>query len=318
MKDKWTRDINYLRISITDRCNLRCFYCMPEEGIQKLNHDDILTFEQLYPIVEVAVELGISKIRITGGEPLVRKGIVNFIEKISKLSGLKDIAMTTNGILLERYAQELKEAGLHRLNISLDTLKEDRYKMITRWGELNQVLRGIEATEKAGLSPIKINVVAMRGINDDEIEDFARLTKEKPYHVRFIELMPMGEAEEIEGERFITNEEILNRLPDLIPLINEDGSGPAKYYKLPNSKGSIGFISPMSNHFCKSCNRIRLTADGKIKPCLHSNFEIDLKLAKTKEEIRNILQKGILLKPERHYLKEGSESSIRGMNQIGG
>lgn len=291
---------------------------MPEEGIQKLNHDDILTFEQLYPIVEVAVELGISKIRITGGEPLVRKGIVNFIEKISKLSGLKDIAMTTNGILLERYAQELKEAGLHRLNISLDTLKEDRYKMITRWGELNQVLRGIEATEKAGLSPIKINVVAMRGINDDEIEDFARLTKEKPYHVRFIELMPMGEAEEIEGERFITNEEILNRLPDLIPLINEDGSGPAKYYKLPNSKGSIGFISPMSNHFCKSCNRIRLTADGKIKPCLHSNFEIDLKLAKTKEEIRNILQKGILLKPERHYLKEGSESSIRGMNQIGG
>lgn len=318
MKDNWTRDINYLRISITDRCNLRCFYCMPEEGIQKLNHDDILTFEQLYPIVEVAVELGISKIRITGGEPLVRKGIVNFIEKISKLSGLKDIAMTTNGILLERYAQELKEAGLHRLNISLDTLKEDRYKMITRWGELNQVLRGIEATEKAGLSPIKINVVAMRGINDDEIEDFARLTKEKPYHVRFIELMPMGEAEEIEGERFITNEEILNRLPDLIPLINEDGSGPAKYYKLPNSKGSIGFISPMSNHFCKSCNRIRLTADGKIKPCLHSNFEIDLKLAKTKEEIRNILQKGILLKPERHYLKEGSESSIRGMNQIGG
>ena len=242
MKDKWTRDINYLRISITDRCNLRCFYCMPEEGIQKLNHDDILTFEQLYPIVEVAVELGISKIRITGGEPLVRKGIVNFIEKISKLSGLKDIAMTTNGILLERYAQELKEAGLHRLNISLDTLKEDRYKMITRWGELNQVLRGIEATEKAGLSPIKINVVAMRGINDDEIEDFARLTKEKPYHVRFIELMPMGEAEEIEGERFITNEEILNRLPDLIPLINEDGSGPAKYYKLPNFKGSISLL----------------------------------------------------------------------------
>lgn len=318
MKDKWTRDINYLRISITDRCNLRCFYCMPDEGIEKLTHNDILTFEQLYPIVEVAVELGVNKIRITGGEPLVRQGVVGFIDKISKISALKDIAMTTNGILLERYAQELKDAGLHRLNISLDTLKEDRYRKITRRGELVQVLRGIEATEKAGLSPIKINVVAMRGINDDEIQEFARLSREKPYHIRFIELMPMGEAEEIEDKRFISNEEIMNRLPDLIPLINEKSSGPAKYYKLPNSKGSLGFISPMSNHFCKNCNRIRLTADGKLKPCLHSNFEIDLKPAKTKEEIKNIFKKSILLKPERHYLKEGSESSIRGMNQIGG
>lgn len=320
MKDKWSRNIEYLRISITDRCNLRCFYCMPDEGVQKLSHRDILSFEQLYHIVQAAVELGISKVRITGGEPLVRLGVVEFISRISKLPGLVDISMTTNGILLEKYAQDLKEAGLHRLNISLDSLREERYRQITRRGELQQVLKGIEVAERAGLSPIKINTVIMRGINDDEIEDFARLSQEKPYQIRFIELMPMGEAEEIEDKRFISNEEIMERLPGLVPMVKgkDPNPGPAKYYQLPGAKGKLGFISPMSNHFCKTCNRIRLTADGKLKPCLHSNFEIEIMNAETSQDIKKLLKEAILSKPERHHLNEGSESSIRSMNQIGG
>jgi len=318
MKDKWARNIEYLRIYITDRCNLRCFYCMPDEGIQKLSHGDILSFEQLYLIVQAAVELGIKKVRITGGEPLVRLGVIEFISKISKLSGLTDIAMTTNGILLEKYAQKLKQAGLHRLNISLDSLREERYRQITRRGELQQVLKGIEAAERVGLSPIKINTVIMRGINDDEIEDFARLSQVKPYQIRFIELMPMGEAELIEDKRFISNEEIIEKIPELIPMVKGNDPGPAKYYQLLGAKGKLGFISPMSNHFCKTCNRIRLTADGKLKPCLHSNFEIDIKDATKIQDIKRLLKKAILSKPERHHLNEGSESSIRSMNQIGG
>jgi cyclic pyranopterin phosphate synthase len=318
MKDKWSRNIEYLRISITDRCNLRCFYCMPDEGVKKLSHSDILSFEQLYLIVQAAVELGISKVRITGGEPLVRLGVIEFINRISKLPGLIDIAMTTNGILLEKYAKDLKEAGLNRLNISLDSLREERYRQITRRGELQQVLKGIEAAERVGLSPIKINTVIMKGINDDEIEDFARLSQEKPYQIRFIELMPMGEAEEIEDKRFISNEEIMERLPELIPMVKGRDPGPAKYYQLSGAKGKLGFISPMSNHFCKTCNRIRLTADGKLKPCLHSNFEIEIMNAEEKQDIKRLLKEAILSKPERHHLNEGSESSIRSMNQIGG
>lgn len=319
LKDKWSRDINYLRISITDRCNLRCFYCMPEDGIEKCTHGDILSFEELYKIVKTAVELGIRKVRITGGEPLVRDGVIDFIGRISKLPGLEDIAMTTNGILLKDKAEDLKKAGLKRLNISLDTLNPDKFKKITRWGELQKVLEGIEKAEKIGLTPIKINTVIMKGINEDEIEDFVNLTINKPYKVRFIELMPMGEAEGIEKDRYMSNEEIMDRLPDLIPSISESKSGPAKYYMLPNGKGEIGFISPMSQHFCKTCNRIRLTADGKIKPCLHSNKEIDLKGSlRNGKNIKEVLRESILLKPEKHHLNEEREPSTRKMNQIGG
>ena len=293
---------------------------MPEEGVQKLCHKEILSFEELYSIVKTAVELGISKVRITGGEPLVRLGVIDFIKRISKLSGLKDIAMTTNGILLEKYAKDLKEAGLHRLNISMDTLKEDRFKQITRGGDLNQVLKGIEIANSVGLGPIKINTVIMKGINEDEIEAFAKLTLDQPYQIRFIELMPMGEAESIEDDRFISNQEIMRKLPELIPVIKENDAGPAKYYQLPKAKGKIGFISPMSQHFCSSCNRIRLTADGKIKPCLHSNHEIDLKttLRHHPEKIKDILIQSILSKPERHHLNDDRKSSHRRMYQIGG
>lgn len=320
MKDKWLRNIEYLRISVTDRCNLRCFYCMPDEGVNKLCHDEILSFEELYDIVKAAVELGIKKVRITGGEPLVRLGVVDFIGKISRLSGLEDIAMTTNGMLLEKYAQDLKDAGLKRLNISLDTLKEDKFHQITRRGDLKQVLIGIEIAQKVGLSPIKINTVIMKGINDDEIRDFVELTIDNPYQVRFIELMPMGEAKDIEDKRFMSNEEVMEKIPGLVPMINGDDLGPAKYYQLPGAKGKIGFISPMSNHFCKTCNRIRLTADGKIRPCLHSNLEIDMKdaIRNHNRDIKEILRESILTKPERHHLNEKRESSIRNMNEIGG
>lgn len=323
MRDKWSRNIEYLRISITDRCNLRCFYCMPDEGINKLSHYNILTFEELYILVKEAIDLGIRKVRITGGEPLVRFGVVDFISKISKLDGLEDIALTTNGILLEKYAEDLKKAGLHRLNISLDSLREERYRQITRRSELQQVLRGIELAERVGLEPIKINTVIMRGVNDDEVRDFARLTQVKPIQVRFIELMPLGEAESIENERFISNSEIMKQLPELIPLVpdREYQPGPAKYYQMPGAKGRIGFISPMSNHFCRTCNRIRLTADGKLRPCLHSNLEVDIRDALRKndrEEVRRILRDSILLKPERHYLMDDRETSERNMNQIGG
>lgn len=320
MKDKWSRDIEYLRISVTDRCNLRCFYCMPDEGIDKIFHSEVLSFEELYEIVKLAVELGIKKVRITGGEPLVRLGIVDFIYKISKLPGLEDIAMTTNGILLEKYAQDLKKAGLKRLNISLDTLHKDKFKKITRRGDLGQVLKGMKEAQRVGLSPIKINTVIMKGINDDEIQDFVRLSYEKSYQVRFIELMPMGEAEDIEDKRFMSNEEVISKIPGLIPIVEGKDLGPAKYYRLSGAKGKIGFISPMSNHFCKTCNRLRLTADGKIRPCLHSNVEIDIKdaLRNKNEDIKKILQDAILSKPERHHLNEERESNTRHMNQIGG
>lgn len=320
MKDKWLRDIEYLRVSVTDRCNLRCFYCMPDEGVSKLSHDEILSFEECYKVIKAAVELGIKKVRITGGEPLVRLGIVDFISKIAKLPGLEDIAMTTNGMLLEKYAEDLKKAGLKRLNISLDTLKEEKFYQITRKGDLNQVLRGIELAEKVGLFPIKINTVIMKGINDDEIQDFINFIMEKPYEVRFIELMPMGEAQDIEKERFISNKEVMATIPGLIPMIKSDELGPANYYQLLGAKGKVGFISPMSNHFCKSCNRIRLTADGKLRPCLHSNFEIDIKEAirNHNKDIKELIRDAILAKPERHYLNEKRESSIRNMNQIGG
>lgn len=320
MKDLFSRRINYMRISITDLCNLRCQYCMPEEGICKKEHGDILSLEEIVEIVKSGAKLGIDKVRITGGEPLVRNGIVEFINMVSNIDGIKDIAITTNGLLLPKYAEDLKKAGLKRVNISIDSLKLDKYKEITRGGDLSKVLEGIREAIKVGLTPVKLNIVAIGGYNDDEIGDFIQLTKDEPIDVRFIELMPIGEASNWAKERFISNEDIKNKFTELVPTETERSS-PAKYYKLPGGKGRVGFINPISNHFCGDCNRLRLTSDGKLKPCLHSNKEIDILeiVRNNPEKIYDVLKSAILSKPEKHDLySEEHEESTRNMFQIGG
>lgn len=320
MKDGFNRKINYMRISITDLCNLRCLYCMPEEGICKRSHKDMLTFEEIIKVVEVAAELGIEKIRITGGEPLVKKGILEFIEKLSQIQGIKDIAMTTNGILLKEYAKDLKKAGLKRVNISIDSLKPERYKEITRGGDIYKVFDGIQEAIKAGMSPIKLNTVVIGGYNEDEVVDFANLTKEDNIEVRFIELMPIGQAGNWAKEKFVSNDAIKEKIGNLIPLPHQPSS-PAQYYKLPGGRGKIGFINPISHLFCGECNRIRMTSDGKLKPCLHSNQEIDIldAVRNHPEELKIALQKAILAKPQQHHLyTEDFKLGERNMSEIGG
>lgn len=318
MKDSFGREINYLRISLTDRCNLRCKYCMPEKGVSKFLHEDMLTLEELYEIAKVFVDLDVNKIRFTGGEPLARKGVVDLIAKISKLDKVKDLAMTTNGILLKEYAKDLKKAGLNRVNISLDTLNENKYSMITRGGNLKNVLEGIEEAKSIGLTPIKINTVLIGGFNDDEIEDLVGLTEKEEIDLRFIELMPIGEAAGWAKEKFISNDIILEKVKDLIPIPREDISSPAVYYKLPNGKGKVGIINPISCKFCANCNRVRLTSKGQLKLCLHSNREIDIREALRKgQDIRELILNSIGEKEESHHLEEGQYIK-RNMNQIGG
>ena len=318
MKDSFGREINYLRISLTDRCNLRCKYCMPEDGVSKFSHDEILTLEELYEIIKVFVELGINKIRFTGGEPLVRKGVVGLISKVSRLHGVKDIAMTTNGILLKKYARDLKDAGLNRVNISLDTLDEDKYRAITRGGSLSKILEGIEEAKKVGLTPIKINTVLIGGFNDDEIESLVGLTAKENIDLRFIELMPIGEAANWAKENFISNNRILEKVGNLIPVPREDISSPAVYYKLPNGKGKVGIINPISCKFCENCNRVRLTSQGRLKLCLHSDNEIDIRRAlKNGQDLKKLILDSIGKKEESHHLEDG-EYIKRNMNQIGG
>jgi len=319
MKDRFGRNIEYLRVSVTDRCNLRCMYCMPEEGIKnKKKHSEIMTLEELYEVIEVFAQLGVRKIRITGGEPLVRYGITSLIEKIARLEQINEITMTTNGLELKKYAKELKKAGLIRVNISLDTLKADKYKEITRFGSIHDVLEGIKEAKEVGLLPIKINTVLIGGFNDDEIEDFVELTREEDIQVRFIELMPIGQVAGWAREKFVSNDIVLERIPELIPVGVEDKSSPAKYYKLPDGKGKVGLINPISHNFCSNCNRIRLTADGKLKPCLHSNKEVDILQSMRKgENIKELIQNTILEKPSSHNLDKG-DSIERNMVQIGG
>lgn len=318
LKDSLGRDISYLRISVTDLCNLRCRYCMPEEGIPKVSHKDILSVEEMEKIAKVFVNLGVNKIRLTGGEPLLRNGILDIVEKIGKLEGLKDFSITTNGVLLKKYAKELKLRGLNRVNISLDTLDEEKYKYITRVGKLKDVMDGIIAAKEAGLTPIKINTVLIDGFNDNEIKDLARLTEYEDLDVRFIELMPIGEAIKYEPEGYISNSIVLEKLPELIEIQKNDPSSPALYYKLPNAKGKIGLINPISCKFCEYCNRVRLTAQGRIKLCLHLNDEIDVREAlRNGQDIEKIIIDAIGQKPESHHLEDGQYVSKK-MYEIGG
>jgi len=317
MIDNYNRKINYLRVSVTELCNLRCRYCMPEEGIHKRDHEEMMTAEETLMAIESAAELGINKIRITGGEPLVKRGIVKLCKAIAEISGIEEVCITTNGILLPKFAENLKAAGVDRLNISLDTLDPEKFRYITRIGELQDVMNGMKAAEDAGFENTKINCVLMGGFNDDEIEDFVNLTREKPIEVRFIELMPIGGGLDFDKQQFVSCEEVLKRIPELAPL-DQDG-GVAKLYQLSGAPGRVGLIRPISCEFCEGCNKIRLTADGKIKPCLHSDQEISLR-GLMQNEMTDMLKKAILDKPERREALDAENPSLAGrdMNQIGG
>lgn len=318
MKDYYGRTINYLRISVTDLCNLRCQYCMPAQGVYKKSHNDILNLEEIELIAKEFVSLGINKIKITGGEPLVRKGILTLINNIAKFDGLKDFSMTTNGILLKKFAKSLKNTGLNRVNISLDTLDEKKYFSITRGGNLKHVLDGIEEAKKVGLFPIKINTVLIKGFNDNEIENFVRLTRHENIDVRFIELMSIGEVAKWSKEKFFSTTRILEKIKDLKRIPKEDPSSPADYYQLPDGVGRIGLISPITCKFCKNCNRVRLTADGRLKYCLHSDKEINLKkLLPNRQLVRKVILDSIAQKPLSHSLEE-RKYIVRNMVQIGG
>jgi cyclic pyranopterin phosphate synthase len=324
--DSYNRHINYLRISITDRCNLRCIYCMPKEGISLIGHDDILSYEELLRIACIAVKKGITKIRITGGEPLARKGVVQFVSALSGIQGIQDLSMTTNGILLSPAAQPLRSAGLKRLNISLDSLNPDKYTMITRGGDINRIIAGIKSAQEAGFSPIKINVVVIRGINDDEITSFAKLSMEKNLQVRFIEYMPVGMENGWEKERFVSAEEIRQRIKTIGPLLelpSDNGSGPAQMYAIEGAQGRLGFISALSDHFCATCNSLRLTPDGKLRTCLFSDAEVDLKTKVRQgcsdDALADIINEAIISKPRKHHATEQVfKKCIRGMSAIGG
>jgi cyclic pyranopterin phosphate synthase len=323
--DTWQRQINYLRISVTDHCNLRCVYCSVG-SIPHLAHYDILRYEEIQRVVQIASRMGISKIRLTGGEPLLRPGLSTLVNMIARIEGIDDISLTSNGILLGRYASELKEAGLKRVNISLDTLKPERFKLISGGGKLSDVLDGIEAAHRAGLEPVKLNMVVMRGINDDEAIDLARMSIIEGWHVRFIELMPFGipgtETLEMVSTREI--QEAIQSLGKLEPHTGLIGNGPARYYRFSGARGTIGFITPMTEHFCHSCNRLRITSDGQLRPCLLADDEVNLKEALRNgagtDELKGLIQQAVNLKRKQHNFtgKLIPEIAGRPMCQIGG
>lgn len=326
MQDGYHREINYLRVSVTDRCNLRCVYCMPAQGIENVSHEDILSLEEIVQIIQAATLVGVKKVRLTGGEPLVRRGINGLLATIASLPGIDDIALTTNGILLAEQAKELKQAGLKRVNISLDSLHAERYRYITRGGSLDKVWAGVEASLELGLHPVKLNTVLIRGFNDDEVIEVARLSLEKPLHVRFIELMPVGTSQSWAGDRFIPAKEIKGIIEEKLGRLNRvqklAGSGPAHYYHLAGANGTIGFIPAISDHFCERCNRLRLTSTGGLRSCLYDEREVDVKSAVRRgaslQELAELVTRSIQGKPKRHQMTSGWSDDKGMMFQIGG
>ncbi|MBI3991103.1 MAG: GTP 3',8-cyclase MoaA [Candidatus Omnitrophica bacterium] len=327
MIDKFNREINYLRISVTDRCNLRCIYCMPSDGIFHKPQNNILSYEYINRIVRIACGLGIEKVRITGGEPLARKDLVSLIKSLRGIKGLKEIALTTNGIYLASYAHSLKQAGLDRVNISLDSLKPDKFSSITRGGNLKAVLGGIESALDAGFSMVKINTVLIKGLNEDEIIDFANLTRAMPVEVRFIEFMPTNLDYHPHGHFFFSGQEaknICSDLGELFPVVDHKFLT-ARVFKIDGFSGRIGFISPLSEPFCSSCNKLRLTSDGSLRSCLHSPKSVNLKEAMDRgvmdEDLAMLIREAVTLKPKSHHLQETPiriESEKFSMCQIGG
>lgn len=329
MIDQWGREINYMRVSVTDRCNLRCIYCMPEHGVPLRPRSEYVSYEDLLRVIQAGVSLGIDRVRVTGGEPLVRKGIVWFISQLKPM-GVRDVSLTTNGILFPAVARDLKAAGLDRVNISLDTLRPDRFRRITRLGEdPGAVLRAIDIALELGLEPVKVNMVVIRGLNDDEIADMARVTVDRPVHFRYIEVMPFSEAKELTEANLVPAAEIRERLiaefGDLEPVREGvKGNGPARYWRIPGARGTVGFISALTECFCAGCNRIRLSSDAKVSPCLGHVCEVDLKPYLrdpdcTPEKLAAALKEAILQKPREHNFEDRTSDSVRRiMHSIGG
>jgi len=326
MVDGFGRTIEYLRISVTDKCNLRCVYCMPMEGLPWLKRDDLLRYEEITEVVRVMAGMGLRRVRLTGGEPLVRKDVPELVRMIRGVEGIQEISLSTNAVLLADQAEALRDAGLDRVNVSLDSLQDDRIDAISRRpGSAAGIWKGLDAAERMGFNPLKINVVLMRGQNDDEIEDFARITRERPWHIRFIEVMPTGSNLEISAQQQVTCDEALERIGrigELQPAQGPTGNGPARYYRFPGAPGSIGVITPMSHTFCDRCNRMRLTADGQLRPCLFGELQTDLRSPlRAGAPIAPAIERTLRIKPERHELVQGSAAGSGGLaalSQTGG
>jgi cyclic pyranopterin phosphate synthase len=325
--DRYGRQITYLRISVTDRCNLRCVYCMPPEGVQWQGHENILRYEEMAQVVRMAAGYGIREIRLTGGEPLVRKDLPDLVGMIAEIPGINDISLTTNGVLLLDQVERLARAGLKRINVSLDTLQPEKFTRITRGGKFERVWEGLEKAEALGLTPIKLNSVMMRGVNSDELLDLARLSLERAWHIRFIEIMPVknqvvwGAGFPAPDETYLSIQEMLQILEplQLEPVTTSIGSGPAREYQIPGARGRIGFISPLGEQFCENCNRLRLTADGHLRPCLLHDIEVPIRDALRRgEDLRPYFEQALILKPLEHELSADVSPTGRCMMQIGG
>ena len=324
--DQFNRPINYLRISLTDHCNLRCVYCMPLHLMTFVQKEDLLNEEEIETIARAANSVGFRKFRLTGGEPTLRPELVSIVRRLTNLPDLKDLAMTTNGIRLPALAKELKAAGLRRVNIHVDTLDQDRLPKIMRWGSIDKIWAGIMAAEEAGFNPIKINCVVTRGYNDDTVAELARLTLEKDWHVRFIELMPLGDCANVAIQNFVSSQETMSRIEQALgrlqPLPSHNPNDESRNYQFANGKGVVGFISPVSQPYCDGCNRLRLTADGRIRLCLLTDHELDFRTAlragASMKELQDMFREAVYHKPVGHQLRHGIHPEIRNMSQIGG
>jgi len=326
LSDQFNRPITYLRVSVTDRCNLRCVYCMPEAGLPWIPKAEILSYEEIESIIRAAAAIGVRSIRLTGGEPLIRRNLSDLVTRIAAIPGIDDIALSTNALLLADQAAELRRAGLNRVNISLDTLRADRFERIARRPGLDRVLAGIDAAIEADLAPIKLNVVVMRGENDDELHDFAELTRQREIFVRFIEMMPVHENAGLQRDAYVSAAEMLTRIRErgeLLPSTGPGGNGPARYFAFPGARGAVGVISPLSHDYCETCNRVRLSASGKLRLCLFGDNDIDLatplRNGASQDDIAAIFRGSMYVKPERHHLDLGKPASaMRALSEIGG
>ena len=326
MIDQFGRRIEYLRVSVTDKCNLRCVYCMPLEGLSWLKREDLLSYEEIDRIVRTLAGMGLRRVRITGGEPLVRRDLPDLVRMLAAVPEIEDLSLSTNAVLLADQAEALRSAGIQRLNVSLDSLRPERVDAIARRpGSYPKIMEGLEAAERVGFAPIKINVVLIRGQNDDEIEDFAAITRERPWHVRFIEMMPTGANLDLSANQFVSCTEALRRvgaIESLEPVAGPFGNGPARYHRFPGAPGTVGVITPMSHNYCDRCNRMRLTADGQLRPCLFGEIQTNLRdPLRAGEPLEPLVAETLAIKPERHYLIQGSDAGSGGLvalSQTGG
>ena len=326
MIDQFGRRVEYVRVSVTDKCNLRCVYCMPLEGLDWLKRESLLSYEEIASVLRTMAGMGLKKVRITGGEPLVRKDLSHLVRMVADIPGIEDISLSTNAVLLSDQAQELRDSGVRRVNVSLDSLQEERVDAIARRpGSFGRIMEGLDAAEAVGFDPIKINVVLIGGQNDDEIEDFALITRDRPWHIRFIELMPTGSNLELSADNFVSCQDALariRRMGSIEPVEGPAGNGPATYFRFPGAAGTVGVITPMSHNYCDRCNRMRLTADGQLRPCLFGSLQTDLRdPLRAGADLVPIIEETLQIKPERHYLIQGSDEGSGGLvalSQTGG